>query len=117
MNPARLILLLLVALQPASLVGYGLYAQPVRADSGCCLEACCCNRSQCACEHTPEPQPPPTIPAGEREAPCKPAILERVRPDIACEPFAQLRILAHPPTLNRAIKVGQRLSLLCLWLT
>jgi len=113
----RLILLLLITLQPASLVGLTAHAQMAGSHPPACCDVACCAPGTCECEMAPAPQPEPAIPAAERDTLRWLGFIERVRPVVldASEPQDAYRSDALSTRLPLA--VSERLSFLCLWLT
>ncbi|MFN3165950.1 MAG: hypothetical protein ACE37H_02685 [Phycisphaeraceae bacterium] len=117
MLKTRLILLLLIALQPASLVGLSAHAQLAGGDKPPCCEVVCCPPGQCDCEMLPAPSRAPAIPAEERDATRPLCLIQRALPGVVFAdqgPGSIHRYVALPAP---PLAVARRLSLLCLWLT
>lgn len=127
----RLILLLLIALQPAALVAAQAMPthRPAQANAqasaeqpNCCEPDCtACLVSQCPCDiDGPEdrtPQPQPATPAPERTRLAD--LFTPSQPLPTTQHAIEQRLIYAAPNHAHALPtgVGQRLSFLCLWLT
>lgn len=125
-NPVvrHLLIILLLALQPAMLVESGVCALTMDHGSmACCASACCQDTGiDCSCQTRPSDNSEhthyPPFPAPERVRIGDVLALAIALPDVACD-VAEIRTLASVHALDQANPpaVGQRLSILCLWLT
>ena len=133
MRMTRLLVILLIALQPALMVegqacmlslstGTASTSAPVFHGEGCCGKANCCLPDRCGCktqptdnnDHPHPPLAPAPSPTRIADVLATPSVLPAtvVIDEPALRPSADS--LAQPPPYAG---VGSRLSFLCLWLT